>query len=133
MSMHKDTKGKLKLNLIPTKALKAVARVREFGCNKYPSPDGKSYLKNVRSEDLVEAAWRHILLHNEGELMDPESSEMHLAHAAASLMMAMEIIYFNAKQNDLSMRTFQQLHKATHESPVTKTLEEWGIPDGRDL
>ena len=122
---HKETKGKLKLNLVPIKALKAVARVREFGCSKYPSPRGKSYLRKVKSEDLVEAAWRHILAHNEGELFDKESQEMHLAHAATSLMMAMEIIYFSAKQNELSMRTYEQLHEAAHGDPIAKTLDEW--------
>lgn len=94
---HKDTKGKLKLNLVPLKALKSIARVREYGCIKYPSPDGNSYLKHVKSDDLIEAAWRHILTHNEGELLDSESGEMHLAHAATSLMMAIEIMYNTRK------------------------------------
>lgn len=88
---HKDTKGKLKLNLVPRKALKSVARVREFGNNKYPSKTGFEFLKHVKSDDLVEAAWRHILEHLEGRLEDPESGELHLAHAATSLLMAIEI------------------------------------------
>ena len=69
-----------------------MAKVREFGNNKYPSPDGYSFLKHVKSEDMVEAAWRHILEHLEGRLDDDESGLLHLAHAATSLMMAIEII-----------------------------------------
>ena len=103
--MHKDTKGKTKLNLIPLKALRKVANVREFGNNKYPSPDGKSYLKFVKENDLVEAAWRHILEHLEGRLDDGESGELHLAHAATSLLMAIEIIETNKEKENGSRKS----------------------------
>lgn len=108
---HKDTKGKLKLNLVPIKPLKAIARVREFGNAKYPSKDGFSYLTEVRSNDLVEAAWRHLLLHMEGELIDKESKEMHLAHAATSLMMAMDIKYYQIEKSRQTLWEHQAYHK----------------------
>lgn len=94
---HKSTVGKLKLNLVPNHGLAAVARVREFGCNKYPSPTGDEYLTEVKVADLIEACKRHLLQASQDELLDPESLEMHLAHVATSAMMAMEIIYTKYK------------------------------------
>lgn len=90
---QKDTKGKLKLNLVPNHGLMAVARVREFGCNKYPASSPDAYIDAVKVADLVEACKRHLLKASMGELLDNESREMHLAHVAASAMMALEIIY----------------------------------------
>lgn len=132
--MHKETKGKLKLNLVPIKALKAVARVREFGCNKYPSPDGRAYLEKVKSSDLIEAARRHLLAHLEGDLLDNESSEMHLSHAATSLMMAIEIHYTTMEWNDVSLRVYQELHKGIYGcNGISKEIDWKDIPDGRNL
>lgn len=107
----KDTKGKLKLNLVPNKGLEAVAKVREFGNNKYPSGGSNNYLDGtVKVDDLVEAIRRHALKHNSGELLDDESSMLHLAHIAASAMMAIEILHKGAKDNNLTMRDLQRIH-----------------------
>lgn len=101
----KDTKGKLKLNLVPNYGLEAVARVREFGNKKYPGgPD--NYVEQVKVEDLVEACRRHLLKHQKGELLDIESMEMHLAHVATSAMMAIEILH----NSEHSLRKMQSLH-----------------------
>ena len=108
--MIKDTKGKLRLNLVPNCGLEAVARVREFGNKKYPgNPD--SYVTEVSVDDLVEAARRHLLKYRKGELLDEESSEMHLAHGATSLMMAIEILYRNMEVHNLSLRETQRIVK----------------------
>jgi hypothetical protein len=87
---HKDTKGKLKLNLVPPRAYESIALVREFGCNKYGDPWG--WLEHVKEEDLREACKRHLLRIEMGETHDPESNLLHLEHALCSLAMAIEII-----------------------------------------
>ena len=36
--------GKPKLTLVPRKILTAIARVREYGCQKYGDPENKGYI-----------------------------------------------------------------------------------------
>ena len=118
----KDTKGKLKLNLVPDFGLEAVARVREFGCKKYPGPPNE-YITKVSVDDLVEACRRHLLKHRKGELVDEESLEMHLAHVATSAMMAIEIIQRDMYVNDMSLRTTNALFKGMYETNTGRTVE----------
>lgn len=86
---HKDTKGKLKLNLVPPRAIRSMALVREFGVNKYKDPWG--WKSKVTVDEFVEAAKRHILAVELGDELDPESGLLHLEHALTSLAMAIEI------------------------------------------
>lgn len=88
--MFKDTKGKLKLNLVPPRAIESIAKVREFGSSKYK--DEWSWVTAVKAEDLIEATKRHLLKKDLGEDIDPESGLSHLDHALCSLAMAVEII-----------------------------------------
>ncbi len=88
---QKDTKGKPDLTLIPYKSLVAVSKVREFGNAKYGSK--WAWRENTQKDDLVKAALRHILKYtdpNEGKI-DDESGLNHLYHAAASLLMAIDL------------------------------------------
>jgi hypothetical protein len=87
---NKDTKGKLKLLLVPPKSLEAVAKVREFGSNKYGSDWG--WVGKVDPKDLIEAAERHILKWRKGEILDDESGLPHIHHALTSLAMAAELM-----------------------------------------
>ena len=124
--MQKDTKGKLKLNLVPNHGLEAVARVREFGNAKYPGHPN-SYLDGVRVEDLVEACRRHLLQHQKGELLDKESLEMHLAHVATSAMMAIEILHRTLEVSETTLRDYQSLFETTHQTDLGRSagLEWW--------
>lgn len=96
--MNKDTKGKVRLNLLPPNALEKVARIREFGVNKYGNEWG--WLQAVSSEEFIEATKRHLLEIDKGFLIDPESHELHLTHAATSLLMALEIVLINSHKGD---------------------------------
>ena len=87
--MHKDTSGKVKLNLIPPHSLDAIARVREFGVSKYG--DAWGWLNAVKEEDFIEATKRHLNAIAKGEEIDPESGHPHLWHALTSLAMATEL------------------------------------------
>lgn len=93
--MPKDTVGKPNLLLIPYNALAAVAAVREYGMQKYG--DAWSWKTQVRSEDFQVAAVRHLFKATEsGMELDEESGLLHLAHAATSALMALEIALQNA-------------------------------------
>lgn len=96
--MEKDTKGKLRLNLIPPKSLEAIARVREFGVSKYPSEWG--WKTSVPKEALIEATKRHLLRMDMGEDTDPESGLPHIYHALCSLAMAVELYETTTKEKE---------------------------------
>ncbi len=92
---HKETIGKLGMDLIPPHALKAIAEVRDFGQTKYPDP--WEWVYEVSIDDLMAACDRHLLelkyVHSEGYgSLDKESKLPHLWHALTSLAMAVEIL-----------------------------------------
>lgn len=104
--MEKDTKGKLRLNLLPPHALESIAKVREFGVSKYPSAWG--WVTGVKTEDLIEATKRHLLKIDMGETKDPESGLLHIEHALCSLAMAVHQIKAGQKiQSDLLNKEFK--------------------------
>ena len=86
----KDTKGKLRFDLIPYEGLVAMAKVREFGVQKYKEPWGWC---GVKSDDFVTAAARHIMKHLDPKQsdFDDESGLPHIAHAITSLAMALAV------------------------------------------
>lgn len=72
---------------IPIEALAAVSAVRAYGNRKYP-PGG---FRLVSRERYIDATLRHIAAHLTGETTDPESGLPHLAHAACSLLLALQV------------------------------------------
>ena len=123
----KDTEGKIALNLIPPHALEEVAKVRMFGNKKYGDP--WAWLNaSVPKEAFIEAAKRHLNQIAKGKLVDPESKLTHLAHAATSLMMALELdVKADAKEKFVS--EFKKLaeKKAKEEQSEEELLNgSWG-------
>lgn len=86
---NKQDAGKLQFRLLPWGAVKLAVRVLMFGAEKY-SEDGWKHQKNGATRYL-DAAFRHIVAHAEGEELDTESGLPHLAHAVCSLMFAMDL------------------------------------------
>lgn len=84
----KMDQGKPQFGLIPQNALLEVAKVMTYGAKKY-APGNWKKVDDAHAR-YVEAALRHINAHLRGLRMDDESNLKHLAHAVASLMMAME-------------------------------------------
>jgi hypothetical protein len=95
---HKDTTGKPKLRLIPYDCLAEVAKVREFGNNKYGEEHG---WRDVDSLDFADAALRHIYKYLYQSDKDSESGLQHLAHAATSILLALQIDIENDRSNSL--------------------------------
>lgn len=81
-----DYLAKPPVDLIPPKALLEVGKVIGFGAKKYGEGN---YLKIQDARRYVAAAQRH-LMQNSFEENDPESELLHLAHAACSILMAIE-------------------------------------------
>lgn len=78
----KHDNGKPSLGLIPRSALEAEARVLDFGAKKYGRYNWRAGMDHSRMSD---AALRHIFAYLDGEEVDPESGEDHLAHARCCL------------------------------------------------
>lgn len=83
--------GKPKLSLVPTKIIEDIAKVREYGCNKYPA-GGPNNWKLVEPERYRDAAFRHLLAYIEDpEGVDKESGLPHLWHLACNVAFLCEL------------------------------------------
>ena len=88
---------KLRPDLIPPSATRALAEVLTFGARKYKPNNWK----NCKDLDRYEAAMlRHILAYQEGETHDSESGMPHLWHAMTNIAFLIELDNkSNSKQN----------------------------------
>lgn len=75
----------VRFSLVPVSALNATVRVLEFGAAKH-SPDGWRLLPDDFGVRDYNAVMRHLLAWRQGEKLDPESGENHLAHAICRLL-----------------------------------------------
>ena len=81
--------GKPKLTLVPRKILTAIARVREYGCQKYGDPENWKQVDPVRYKD---AAFRHFVSYlDDPKGVDKESGLPHLAHLACNIALLCEM------------------------------------------
>jgi len=112
----KDTKGKEKLRYIPYEALKQVALVREFGTKKYGDPFG--YV-GVDADDFVDAALRHLYKHLYQQPLDDESGLPHLAHAACSILLAIDNL-----RNAGTLLSNEELDKLMDPTTLAKAYRE---------
>ena len=87
MAGKKFDGDKLRFSLIPPQALSDVNKVLEFGAKKYGA-DNWQKVDNAQ-ERYFNAAMRHLLSWQSGELLDEESGLPHLAHAQCCLMFMM--------------------------------------------
>lgn len=83
--------GKPKLSLVPPEIIRDIARIREYGNNKYPE-GGKDNWKNVEPERYRDALFRHLLAYLENpESVDEESNLPHLWHLACNVAFLCEL------------------------------------------
>jgi len=87
MKFDSNKSEKPSISLIPTKPLFEIAKVLDFGKEKYAAHNWRN---GIDSSRLTDAALRHILLDNEGTTTDDESGLLHLAHAACMILFALE-------------------------------------------
>jgi Domain of unknown function (DUF5664) len=75
------------MHLLSNEALVQIAKVMQFGAQKYAAHNWRKGFDWSRS---LAAALRHINAFNDGEDTDPESGLSHMAHAACNLMFLIE-------------------------------------------
>ena len=82
---------KSRVDLLPPRAALDVGRVMGYGAQKY-APNNYLRGEGIDPDRLIAAGLRHLFAHQAGELNDPESKLTHLSHAAASILMAIEVM-----------------------------------------
>jgi len=81
-------KKKTPLQLLPTVFMAATAWVLKLGANKYGPWNWRK--TKVESQTYVGAIRRHLDAWQDGEDLDPESGQSHLAHVAASVAILLD-------------------------------------------
>jgi len=86
---EKFDEGKLRWTLLPLDAVQDIVKVLEFGAKKYEVEGWKHVPKGkIR---YIDAAFRHLISHVQGEKTDSESGLPHLAHAACCLLFILHL------------------------------------------
>lgn len=81
--------GKLKLTLVPRGIIRAVARIRMYGNEKYHDPEN---WRTVEIERYRDAAFRHFLSYlDDPQGVDEESGLPHLWHLACNVAFLVEM------------------------------------------
>ena len=75
------------MGLIPQAALMEVAKVLDFGAQKY---DRNNWLLGMDHSRLSDAALRHIAQYLDGNDIDSESGLEHISHAACCILMLLQ-------------------------------------------
>ena len=75
--------GKVPLHLLPAESLVEIAKVLDFGAKKYAAHGWRHGMDWSR---LNAALLRHLYAWQMGEDVDPESGQLHLAHAGCCLL-----------------------------------------------
>lgn len=89
MTGEKHDQGKLRFDLVPPHAERALAAVLTFGAEKY-EPNGWREVPDAVPR-YEAAALRHLNAYRTGEKFDPESGLPHLAHAMCCLVFLLEL------------------------------------------
>lgn len=84
----KNDAGKLRPTLVPVSLIEAVARVRQYGTEKYHDPEN---WRQVEPERYRDALYRHWLAYLGGEKKDSESGLPHLWHLACNVAFLIEM------------------------------------------
>ncbi len=81
--------GKPKLTLVPRRIIYDIARVREYGCEKYGDPEN---WRKVEVERYRDAAYRHFMAYlDDPHGVDEESGLPHLHHLACNIAFLCEM------------------------------------------
>lgn len=93
--MAKQKEGKPRMGLVYASAMEEIAKVREYGINKYGD---RGDWRTVPREDYFDAALRHLIKAKAYEFdecsaendIDEESGISHLSHAMVNIMFLIE-------------------------------------------
>jgi hypothetical protein len=92
----KETTGKLDLTTVPPIIIEEIAKVREYGIQKYKKRDN---WKDVEIQEHYKAIYRHWIALQKGETYDKESGLHHLSHIACNCAFILELEVFKGDGN----------------------------------
>lgn len=81
---------KVPLHLVPAPAMAAIAMGLKDGSRKYGAYNWRTLA--VETQTYVGATLRHLMAWQDGEDIDPDSGNSHLAHAMASLAILVDAL-----------------------------------------
>lgn len=91
MDKNKADQGKLRLTLVPRRAIEEVAKVRMYGLEKYPET-GRDGWRDIGTERIQDAMCRHLLAYlDDPHGIDKESGLPHLSHLACNIFFLCEL------------------------------------------
>ena len=90
MSGRKDDQGKLDYSLLPWDGVDDVVHVLQFGAQKYDRDNWRKVPDGLRR--YSNAAMRHLVALQRGEVTDPESGLSHAAHAACCCLFLCDLL-----------------------------------------
>ena len=79
--------GKLRVDLVPTSAVVALAQVLEVGAKKYAD---HNWARGMKWSNTYASLYRHLLKWLDGEDVDPESGLSHMAHVLCNAAFLVE-------------------------------------------
>lgn len=81
--------GKIRPTLVPTSIIRAIAKIRQYGVDKYHDPNNWRFVEIERYRD---AAYRHFLAYLDNPKgKDQESGFYHLWHLACNIAFLIEM------------------------------------------
>lgn len=90
--------GKAQLHLLPRVAMIACSNVMRLGAQKYGAHNFRD--AQVLATTYVSAIMRHMAAWNDGEDIDPESGESHIAHIMANCCIVLDAMAHNTLLDD---------------------------------
>lgn len=96
--------GKVRVGLMMqgfSRALFKVSEITTFGALKYSEGGWESVPDGIKR--YTDAMQRHNLKVGMGEVLDPDSGELHLAHAAWNALAILELTLRERKANEISL------------------------------
>lgn len=96
----KYDEGRAPMHLVPPEAIKAIAEVFAFGAEKY-SPNNWRFDGGTTDHSRTYASiQRHLNSYWSGVDLDPESGQLHLAHALTQCMILLIHVMDNPEMDD---------------------------------
>lgn len=96
---NRKTENKPNINKVCPDYIKGMARVLDFGDDKYGE---KNWTEYTNVNELISALMRHIDCFRKGNRLDEQSGLEHLDHAATNIMIVRWLLFNNKiKMEDL--------------------------------
>lgn len=114
--------GKIRPTLVPRQIIRAIAAVRGYGVEKYPT-GGADNWKRVEPERFRDAAFRHFLSYlDDPKGVDSESGLPHLWHCCCNLAFLVEV------EDTLDGHTRSRISGDRSDTQTTGEEDRIGIP-----